>query len=208
MSKGERWGSYYETENLRSPVLSMMNVRYLIARNPLTDERLDGTPLELAAEVPGFVVYENKAALPRFWLVSRIRPVASEDEAAALLRSPEFNPAQEAIVERAPAFENSSAAPEGTVTVLRYGFKELALEIETPRTSYLATSETHYPGWRAWLDGAAQPLFYTNLAFRGLVIPAGKHTLVMAFRPPVFKWWGIVSLFGWLAWTFLWFRRA
>jgi hypothetical protein len=203
-SKGERWGSYYEPQNLSSPVLGMMNVRYLLARNPIQNPG----PFVPVAEVPGFQIYENTSVMPRFWLVSGIRPASSEDEASALLRSPDFKPSEEAIVERAPHFENSGGTPTGAVNVLRYGLKDFTLEIEVPQTSYLATSETHYPGWRAWIDGAEQNLYYTNLAFRGTVIPAGKHVVRMAFEPPSLKWCGLLSLAAWLAWLGLWWTKA
>ena len=204
----ERWGSYYEVGDLRSPVVGMLNVRYLVSRERLSGDRLAGSPFNLREEVPGFFVYENARVMPRFWLVGRIRAVQSMEEAARLLKSPEWKPAEEAIVEGGPAFHSEPGKPEGTVRVIRYDLSALELEIETPRQQYLASSETHYPGWHAWLDGAERELYYTNVAFRGMVIPPGRHWVTMRFMPSLLWWAGTISLAAWLVWIGLWWRTG
>ncbi len=35
------------------------------------------------------------------------------------------------------------------------------------------------------MDGVAQPLTLTNVAFRGLAVPAGRHTVEMRFEPRI-----------------------
>ena len=198
--KGERWGAYYEVDNLRSPMLDAMNVRYIVTRPKLGE----GTPLVLREDLPGYNIYENPAALPRFWLVGRVRNASSEDEAARLVRSPAFRPREEAIVEGAPP---SPAGPAiGSVRILRYGLKDLAVETDSPVPAYLASSEVNYPGWKAEIDGRPAQLYYTNVAFRGLPVPAGRHVVTMRFAPALLLWAGLVSLAGWLVWGVLWFR--
>jgi len=181
-TKGERWGSYYEVGDAHSPVLDMINVRYLISRQ---DPQLE----------------ENPNALPRFWMVARTRRAESPEEAAKQIRSPDFHPAEEAIVE-GPEI----TGPANTVQVIHYGMNDVTLHPAGP--GFLATSEVHYPGWKAYIDGRETPIYYTNVAFRGLAIPAGDHTVEMRFSPPLLWWTGAISLTAWLAWGFLWFRRA
>jgi hypothetical protein len=207
-TRGERWGAYYDVEDLRSPVLAMLNVRYLISSRRLAKDRLAGSPFTLRREVPGFWIYENPAALPRFWLVPRVRAAASESEAASLVRAPGFAPEREAVVEGAPPPKLESGAAAGRVTVLRYGLKDAELEVESPARQFLASSEVHYPGWRAWVDGVEQPVYYTNAAFRGLVVPAGKHLVRWRFEPRLLWWSGLVSLAGWIGVALLWLRRG
>lgn len=197
--KGERWGAYYEVEDLRSPVLAMLNVRYLVSRRPLV-----GNGVVFREEVPGYRIYENAAALPRFWLVSRIRAVRSEFEAAPIVRSPRFQPAAEAVVEGGPPSWPETGAGGGTVKVLHYNLKDLELEVDAPGWRWLASSETHYPGWRAWVDGVEQPLYYTNAAFRGMPVPPGRHRIVWRFEPRLLWGGGLVSLCAWLAGAALW----
>jgi hypothetical protein len=178
---GARWGSYYQVENQDSPVVGMMNVRYL-----LTAGR--------AAEEP---------ALARFRLVTKVRPTRSMQQAAAMLRAPEFNPAGEAIIEGGFVGEYSPDAPPGTVTVVQYGLQSVELKTHAPTPQFLVTSETHYPGWRAWVDGRPQHIYYTNVAFRGLWVPAGNHTVRMRFEPASLPYTAVASALGWL-WLLLW----
>jgi membrane protein YfhO len=189
---GERWGTYYQVEDWHSPVLGMMNVAYVLSAQP-------GYPGHRLAEIP--------SALPRFRLIARIRPARSLQEAAAMLRSPDFKPAEEAIVEGAPA------APaiddnQGAVQVLEYGLRSLQLKVTAAGPRYLVTAETNYPGWRAWVDGRPEPIYYTNVAFRGLWVPAGNHTVRMRFEPAALPYTAAASGLGWLIWLVLWWLPA
>ena len=180
--EGVLWGRYYEIADPDSPVLKLMNVRYVIASHVL------GKPGELhkVLELPGTHVYENPGVLPRFFLVSRVRRAANMDEALAMLRSRGFDARAEAIVEAAEApVSLSGTEPAGSVRVLEYGARQFALETDAAAPAFLVTSETAYPGWRAWLDGQERAPLMTNVAFRGLPVPAGKHVVKMRFDPEI-----------------------
>ena len=179
-SKGVLWGRYYEVTDPDSQVLKLMNVRYLISAHAL--ERPGG--LIAAAELPGTRIYENPGALPRFFLVNRIRRAGGMDAALAILRSRDFDARNEAVVEGPVEFE-STAADKGAVRVVEYGARQFVLETDTPAPAFLVTSETAYPGWHAWVDGQPRAPVTTNVAFRGLAIPAGKHVVKMRFDPEI-----------------------
>jgi uncharacterized membrane protein YfhO len=84
----------------------------------------------------------------------------------------------------------------GHVRVVRYGSRDVVLEIDTSGPAFLATSGAYYPGWRAQIDGRDQSLYLTNVAFRGLPVPAGHHLLTMRFDPPILWRPALVSLMG------------
>jgi Bacterial membrane protein YfhO len=201
-AKGERWGSYYEVEDLKSPLLGMINDRLLISRRAVS---VDGSPFVPAADLPGYFLYENPKAQPRFWLVSRLLSAYSEEDAAAKIRSSDFEPGKVAVAEdlTGQTFE-SPDGPSGSVRVTQYGMNQVRLQVDTPGPQYLATSEVNYPGWKAYVDGRETPIYYTNVAFRGLLIPAGSHIVEMRFIPASLWWPGAISLAGWLLWGFLW----
>jgi uncharacterized membrane protein YfhO len=83
------------------------------------------------------------------------------------------------------------------LNVLRYESQELQLDVESAAPAYLVTSEVNYPGWRAFIDGQPQPLYYTDIAFRGLPVPAGRHTVTMRFQPAILWQGAAVSLISW-----------
>ena len=49
----------------------------------------------------------------------------------------------------------------------------------------LVASETDYPGWEAWVDGAPAPIHRVDIALRGVVLPEGAHRVRMEFRPTI-----------------------
>jgi hypothetical protein len=204
---GERWGAYYEPKNLNSPALDMMNVRYLIGRQRLSGEETKGSAWTWKADVPGFSIYENARALPRFWLAGKVVCVRDEGEAIQRVHSGGFAPEREAVVEGCGTQSSDVTSSPGRVRVLSYGLKDLELAVDAAQPSFLATSEAHFPGWQAWIDGNETPLYYTNIAFRGLWVPAGEHRIVMRFEPFLLTWCSVVSALAWAAWLYLWFRR-
>jgi hypothetical protein len=187
---GERWGRYYQVRDPDSPLLSFLNVKYLISNGEL---KL-GPSWRYAAELPGQRVYENARALPRFFVVSRVIGASGMEDALRRIRDPKFDPRLEAVAEGVPA----SAGATGSVRVAGYSPLEVKLEVEAAGPAYLVTSETHYPGWKAWIDGRETPLYYTNVAFRGLPLPEGRHTVSMRFQPRIFYAGAALSAGGWL----------
>jgi hypothetical protein len=93
--KGERWGRYYQVADPDSPVLKLMNVRYLLAdRQAPTTGRLIPN-----GEVVGTRIYENPDVLPRFFVVHKVRSAPDMETALRWLRSPEFNSRAEASID-------------------------------------------------------------------------------------------------------------
>jgi hypothetical protein len=187
---GERWGRYYEISSLDSPVIDLLNVRFVLSVAPIDAGLLEKARFRGVAALPGTHVYENTEVQPRFFLVGRIHSVAGMAEAVAAMRSADFNGRVEAVVEGLDRAGESPAPPlplplPSPVRVLRYLPLEIQLEVDSPARAYLVTSEANYPGWRAFVDGRPQPLFMTNIAFRGLPVPAGRHIVTMRFAPTI-----------------------
>ena len=80
---GERWGRYYQVTRLESPLLDLLNVRYLLSLSPLSPN----SKFVHVADLPGRKLYENRAALPRFFLIANVLPASSLNEAIERMRS-------------------------------------------------------------------------------------------------------------------------
>jgi hypothetical protein len=207
--QGQPWLRYWELSDLNSPLPGLLNVRYVVTWAPSDAPALQHPQWKRVADLPGHQVYENLRVLPRFFLVSRVVAAASESHALALLGSPDFDPRREAVVEGAGPLD-TEPTQRLPVRVLKYEDREVELEVETASPAYLVTSETYYPGWRAWVDGRPAELYLTNVAFRGLVVPPGRHRIRMRFEPPVFYYGLALSGLGWGLWLVasLWRRTA
>jgi uncharacterized membrane protein YfhO len=46
--------------------------------------------------------------------------------------------------------------------------------------------DTYYPGWQAWIDEAQTEIMEVNIMFRAVELPAGKHKLILVYRPQPF----------------------
>jgi hypothetical protein len=183
---GNRAGWYYPVENVDSPVLDLMNVRYVITRGE-SAPRLAALPkFHHVASLPGNELFENLTVLPRFFLVHDVRPATSAGEARDLIARREVDLRRTAITDR-PIALPTEGDPSGTesIKVDSYGSASLDLSIESRGSSFLVLSETNYPGWQAWLDGSPTPIYATDIAFRGVLIPTGAHRLRMQFHPAV-----------------------
>ncbi|MBM3796631.1 MAG: YfhO family protein [Acidobacteria bacterium] len=173
-ARGDAWMHYYTVDKPESPVLDLLNVRYLL--------HWETSP---GATLPGHELRENADALPRFFLVNQTVTAGRLD--ALDLRN-------EALVEGDSAVWENPGAARGTVTVELYGSSRLRLRTTVPAGgSFLVTSDAYYPGWQAEIDGRAAEVVLTNRAFRGLRLPPGEHVVTMRFRPWILAWGAAVS---------------
>jgi hypothetical protein len=183
---GFPWGWYYPVEKLDSPVLDLMNVKYLLV-TPQNADRVRAVPrFRHVASLPGNELFENLTVMPRFFLVRDLRPVSSLAEARGLIEHGEVDFRRTAITDRTielPAGTASGIADH--VNVVEYQPARLELGVQTGESALLVLAESYYPGWKAWLDEKQAPIYEVDLAFRGVVVPGGTHRLRMEFQPVI-----------------------
>jgi hypothetical protein len=183
---GNRWGWNYPLEKLDSPVLDLMNVRYVLTRAADVPRLASLPKFRHIASLPGTEVFENTAVLPRFYFVRRARPVGSLAEAHELIEHGKIDFRDTAVTEEPidiPPGDDSSAP--GVVGVVKYEPARIELSLRASRASLLVLSETYYPGWKAWIDDQPAAIHSVDIALRGVVVPAGSHQLRMEFRPVI-----------------------
>jgi hypothetical protein len=138
-------------------------------------------------------VYQNAGARPRVFWADRIVSARGEEEALALIRRHDLRDV--AIVEGVEAGEQPAAASStGVARVVGAADGFLEVHTESLARGFLVISEVWHPGWSVAVDGAAQRLYRTDLALMGTWVAAGKHRLVLRFRPPCWIPGLVVSL--------------
>ena len=75
------------------------------------------------------------------------------------------------------------AAAPGEVLAVDYDHDRITVRVAADRPSLVVVSQSHYPGWRATVDGTAAEVVVADAAFLGVVVGAGEHEVVLTFRP-------------------------
>jgi hypothetical protein len=178
---GYRWGWNYPLEKLDSPIVDLMNVRYIITRLEDVPRLAAIAKFRHIASLPGNELFENEAVFPRFFLVHEAREVPSIEAARDLILRHEVDLRQTAIVDQ--PMELAVGGGPDEVKALKYEPGSIELSAQTPRGGLLVLSDTNYPGWKAWLDDRPTEIYSTDIALRGVMVPAGVHRVRMEFRP-------------------------
>jgi hypothetical protein len=91
------------------------------------------------------------------------------------------------------ATEPFAPAP-ARVTRVRETANTATIDITASGRAFLVASVTGHRYWSATIDGHPAPLVATNIAYQGLIIPAGTHTIVMRYRNPFVPIGSAISL--------------
>lgn len=150
------------------PVLNMLNTKYLIL------------PLKDGQKLPA----NNPHAYGNAWFVSKVEYAENADEELAALHR--INPRYTAVADKRFQQILGQAAATDSTSILRltaYEANCLTYEAQTATEGVAVFSDIYYPGWTCTIDGTEVPIARADYVLRAIRIPAGKHTIVMQFRP-------------------------
>ena len=182
---------YHQTNlmpaGLDSPLLDLLNVRYIVVPVTTAPDRAD---LQLLNRLYPTVyqdanvrVLENRDALPRAWIVHDVWQV-KPGAALSLMTTGAVDMRQTAVLETAPpvlAPPPDSRADE--VAVTDYAADRIHLAAHSGAPGLVVLSDTYDPGWRAYVDGEPAPVLVANHALRAVPVPAGEHTIELRYEP-------------------------
>jgi hypothetical protein len=171
-------------------------------------------------------VSENPASLGPVWFVKALR---FEPDARAVMNSlNRFNPKDTAILfdaDRSSVMWGTGGSGElaeggnagrpdvmsdarqdstALVRLVKNDNDEIIYQSDSRTSRFAVFSEIYYKrGWRAYLDGSGResPIIRTNYVLRGLLVPAGRHTIRFTFHPQAYylgrqlQWMSNIILF-------------
>lgn len=163
-----------------SPSLNMLNTRYIIY-NP------DQAPIR------------NPFAFGNAWFVDQVKIVENADAEIEALNT--INPLETAVVDKrfAKDLEGFTPHKDSTASIVleKYRPNRLTYKTKADSDQLAVFSEIYYqPGWKATIDGKEAPHFRTDWVLRGMVIPAGEHTVVFEFYPDTYVFAANVSAYS------------
>jgi hypothetical protein len=185
---------YSETAILNSPLLDLLNVRYILVSPTESLEEKPGT--EGLRQVYGgddMRIYERLSLLPRANAVCRFQVVGDSETVLDGLADGSFDPSGTVWLQVPPDMPNTTmtsgcvaASPE----ITRYTANEIVVEVEMASPGFLVMSEIAFPGWRAFVDDEETQVYTGNYMFRAVYLPAGAYEVRFAYVPTGF-WVGV-----------------
>jgi len=176
----------YNYDSLESPLLDLLNVKYILTTQHLPNP---GYTLVYDDELR---IYRNDDYLSRAFVVYRADVI--QDEETLLHELKEFDPRRRVLLEQQPSLDFVSLPPvepdetPPQVHFREYSVNQATLEVQMPREGWLVLADSHFPGWKAFLqtdDGQEQELqiYKANYNFRAVPLAAGDNVVRFRYSP-------------------------
>lgn len=183
-----------------SPLFDLLNVKYVFTR---PDQRPPaGHYLALGGHGQ---LHQNARVFPRGFLVDHVL-VVDPGEAIDVVAEGIVDLRRSVVLEEAlPSEEQPDTVRlvADRAEIVAYADHEVVFRTRADGRRMLVLSDTHYPGWKAWVDDREAPIHRANAAFRAVSVPPGEHVVRFVYRPASFMLGlalsgaGIVWLAGW-----------
>ncbi len=200
------WRTWTSDGALRvSPVLSMLNVRYLIFDQDLSSQ------IKAIIRGDGYTVVENELAMPRTFVPQTVQVVDEGQPLMDQLRAVTFDPAKVSYVTE---HLDLPAVSRGTTKILEDFPERVVVDARMDTAGMVVLADLWDKGWRAQVDGQVTPIVIVNHAIRGVVVPAGQHRVVFRYAPDSVRIGWMISGaalavgLGWAAWIMHWRRKS
>jgi len=219
--------------NVKAPDLSLQLFRLSIAdqvngknyplrRDWFTEQREEkiaarpGSDLSsrwhFVSETPDVQIYENRKTLPRAWLTTDARVLTGQQILTTIQSGKlptdgsEWDPERTALLETDAGFTKSNTS-QREVEITTYEPNRIDMQVQFDGPAILVLSENHYPGWRAYVDGASAEVMRVDYNLRGVLVNAGSHQVSFVYRPKSFLVGLAISLLT-IVGLIVWSRRG
>ena len=169
----------------------LLGLEYLVLDRPI-DQIPALARREVASAVmtgPKAWIYHLANAAPRVTVDMHVR-VADAAEFIDAGKFPSALGASEVLVDTDdPITQKYAMQPIAPAQAKIVGWRpdRVEIEVNTAAPSVMTLHDLWYPGWEVEVDGVRKPLLRTDVLFRGVETPAGRHTVVFEYRPLSFE---------------------
>ncbi len=198
--------------------LKALQARYLISPYPIPEPKFTAlgqfNHIFRGQRMP-VVLYRYDEAEKRAWFAELVTGVDGYAAAHMRMGQSGFDIHREAIVTDPEQSVRTGDYSAGDVKISARSLQQMELMTSNREEGFLVLSEIFYPnGWRATLDnGDELKILQTNDILRGMVVPAGDHTITLEYLPTAVRFGFWITLLSTLlclaagAWL-IWERRG
>jgi hypothetical protein len=175
-------------------ILEYLGCRYFVSDSPMFD------PAGARRfQVQGFPLFvekiSDKPATPCL-AYATVRVSGTEDK-LKLFVSPSFDPRRQIMTDRELRLEDASRpgppAKSAPVVIEEESQGRGRYSVELERPGVVVFPGNYARGWRAKVDGRKADVFEANLFNKGVLVPAGKHEIILRYIPGSFLLGALVS---------------
>jgi hypothetical protein len=164
-------------KNISSPLFKLLGVKYVLSLSDITDPKFTDVFQEGETRI-----YEYSDVLPRAYLIEQVVYESDEKQIFQKMYAPEFHIGKTAIVETKLNLIDSPLTSSESVMVTSYRDDSIEVAIVSGQSRMLFIGNIYDPGWVAKLDGIQTPIYRANYLFMGVIIPPGKHTVLLKYE--------------------------
>lgn len=191
-------GNYY-----RDNLLDMLGVKFILNKNEFLGEGdypdyefFPQGEYSLVYQKAPFQIYENKNALPRYFLTDSFLIEKNRDKIITKLYDPNRDP-------KTVILEEDLKIPiqkgKGEVRLINYTPNKVTFSAETKSNNIFFISDNFFPGWKVLIDDNISKIYRANYSFRAVPVLKGNHRVEFVYSPDSFKIGFIISLISFLS---------
>lgn len=178
-----------------SPLLKLLNVKYLVSYELLQDEQLD----LVYKDYP--YVYELNQPENAAFMVYHAEFFENDEQVISRINEPSFEPTRTVLLDQGLqeiSFDTiqTSITPVSHISIHDSTYNSLTIDAYTESPGWLVVSEIYYPGWKAYVDEEETPIHKANLALRTIYLNSGNHEVKFIYEPDSFRYGLVLSLAG------------
>lgn len=139
-------------------------------------------------------IYSFKNVLPRVFLTNTYQVETDKQKILDAVFAPTTDLSQTVILEESPSLPLQGQTLKGVAEIGSYTPNRVTVNIQTGGdNALLYLSDTHFPGWKAFVDGKEAKVYRANYSFRAVEVPAGASTVEFRYESASFMWGIIIS---------------
>jgi hypothetical protein len=169
----------------RRQLLDRLGVGYLLGSYEKNRDIGNIANIELVQETKSegqtVRLYKNLEAAPRAEFVKNAVSVTSPDGARAVLFDAKTT--EDPVPVEDDTLLKGKTLSVGTVDFVSYKPTEVILKTNNTGEGFLILRDTFYQDWHVYIDGKETRIFPSDWIFRGVIVPAGEHTVTFKYLP-------------------------
>jgi hypothetical protein len=169
----------------------LLNVTYYVSRKPSSPAQV-----QVFEGATGIKVYRDPPPLPRAWIAHQATRAGGMADVNRLIQDPNFDLRRNVLIRGpAPTLVPCSSDSEG-VQVTHRSSGSVTLDATLACDGMVVLSDAYAPGWTVTVDGNPAGILEVDGPLRGVLTPAGKHQILMRYRPRSVVWGAILTFAG------------